>query len=153
MAGAAVSGEPLPSSLATTEPTCPGKLVVFDGVCVLCSGGVRFVLAHERAPEFYFASAQCGLGQRVLAALGQPLDGNNSVVVIDSGRSYLKSDAVIQVAQSLKSPWSWVAALRLLPHGLRDWLYDCLARRRYRLFGRYDSCVLPEAAQRHRFAE
>lgn len=146
--GAAGSGKPLPPDLSS-----PAKLMVFDGVCVLCNGAVRFILAHERVPEFHFTPVQSNLGQLVLAALDQPLDGNDSVVVIDEGCSYYKSDAVIQIARSLKAPWSWGAAVRFVPRAWRDWAYDRLARNRYAIFGRYDSCMLPDPALKQRFPQ
>ena len=125
--------------------------MVFDGVCVLCSGAVRFILDHEKAPGFSFTPVQSDLGQRVLAALGQPLDGNDSVVVIDDGRYFLKSDATVRLARCLKAPWSWYAAVRLLPRPLRDWLYDRLAQNRYSIFGRYETCMVPDAGLKRRF--
>ena len=152
MTGRAASGDPLPPDLSA-DPALPAKLMVFDGVCVLCSGSVRFIFAHERAPEFCFTPVQSNLGQRVLAALGQPLDGNDSVVVIDGGRFYLKSDAVIRLARSLKAPWRWGRVFGVLPRALRDWAYDRLARNRYNIFGRYDSCMVPGAALKRRFPE
>ncbi|MGF1629073.1 MAG: thiol-disulfide oxidoreductase DCC family protein [Kiloniellaceae bacterium] len=147
MAGAA-SGQALPPELSV-----PGQLMVFDGVCVLCSGAVRFILAHEKAPIFSFTPVQSDLGQRVLAALGRPLDGNDSVVVIDGGRCYLKSDAFVHLALALKAPWSWYALTRFCPPTWRDWAYDRLAQNRYAIFGRYDSCVLPDPAQLQRFPQ
>lgn len=127
--------------------------MVFDGVCVLCSGAVRFIFAHERSPAFRFTPVQSDLGQRVLAALGQPADGNQTVVVIDGGRFYLKSDALIQIARALKLPWRWGAVLRFLPRVWRDRAYDRLARNRYNIFGRYDSCMVPDPALKRRFPE
>lgn len=125
--------------------------MVFDGVCVLCSGAVRFILAHEQTPAFSFTPVQSPLGQRVLAALGRPLDGNDSVVVIDEGRYYLKSDAIVRLSMNLKRPWSWYALTRFCPRGLRDWAYDRLAQNRYAIFGRYDDCMVPDAEMRKRF--
>jgi len=125
--------------------------MVFDGVCVLCSGAVRFILRHEKSPDFAFATVQSALGQRVLAAVGQPPDGNDSVVVIAGGRYYLKSDATVRLARQLKAPWSWYALIRFLPRSLRDWLYDRLAQNRYSIFGRYDTCMVPDPDLRRRF--
>ncbi|GAB4394306.1 MAG: thiol-disulfide oxidoreductase DCC family protein [Kiloniellaceae bacterium] len=146
------SGRPLPPALSA-DPGLPGKLMVFDGVCVLCNGGVRFVLRRERRPDFVFTPVQSGLGQRVLSALGQPLDGHASMVVIDGGRFFLKSDAVVQTARALKAPWRWGVVLRFLPRSWRDRAYELLARNRYNIFGRYDTCVVPDAALRRRFVE
>jgi predicted DCC family thiol-disulfide oxidoreductase YuxK len=143
----------MPASGAALPPglSLPARLLVFDGVCVLCSGTVQFILKHEKAPGFSFAPVQSALGQRVLAALGQPLDGNDSFVVTDNGRYYLRTEAAIQIARAMKAPWSWLAAVRVLPRAWGDAAYDWLARRRYRIFGRYDSCMLPDAAHRERF--
>lgn len=127
--------------------------MVFDGVCVLCNGAVRFILAHEKAPIFSFTPVQSDLGQQVLTALSRPLDGNDSVVVIDGGRYYLKSDAIVRLAGALKAPWSWYALIRFCPRAWRDWAYDRLARNRYAIFGRYDSCMVPDAALRRRFPQ
>jgi predicted DCC family thiol-disulfide oxidoreductase YuxK len=149
----AVGGEPLPPALASDESGLPPKLMIFDGVCVLCNGGVRFVLRRERQPDFSFAPVQSALGQRVLAALGQPLDGNASMVVIHAGRYFLKSDAVVETARGLKAPWSWAAGVRFLPKRWRDRAYELLARNRYNVFGRYDTCMVPDATMKTRFPE
>ncbi len=129
----------------------PEKIVLFDGVCVLCNGSMRFVLRHERAPEFHFAAVQSASGRQALAALGRPLEDWDSVVVIDGDAVYLKSDAVLRLARGLKTPWRWLGALRVLPRGLRDWLYDRVARNRYRLFGRYRDCLVPDRDLRRRY--
>lgn len=149
----AAGGEPLPPALSAPESGLPQHLMVFDGICVLCSGAVRFVLNHERAADFSFTPVQSELGQRVLAALDQPLDGNNSMVILADGRYYLKSDAIARLARGLKAPWSWGTALRVLPRRWRDRAYDCLARNRYNVFGRYDTCMVPDVALRKRFPE
>lgn len=146
-------GEVLPPELSAQESGVPSKLMVFDGVCVLCNGGVRFVLKRERAPTFVFATVQSSLGQRVLEALDQPLDGSASMVVINEGRYFLKSDAVVETARGLKAPWSWGTAVRFLPQRWRDRAYELLARNRYNIFGRYDTCRIPDADLRRRFVQ
>ena len=153
MTGAAAGGDPLPPALSAAATAMPPKLMVFDGVCVLCNGAVRFILAHEKAADFRFTPVQSVLGQRVLAEIGQSLDGNDSVVVIDGGRYYLKSAAIVTLSCALKAPWSWGAALRFLPRRWCDRAYDHLARNRYNIFGRYDSCRVPDPALRQRFPE
>jgi len=149
----AVGGAPLPPELSAGDSGVPPRLMVFDGVCVLCSSAVRFIVTHERNPDYTFTPVQSPLGQQVLAALGQPLDGNDSVVVIDGERWYLKSDAVARLALCLKAPWRWYAATRFLPRVLRDWAYDRLAQNRYSIFGRTETCMVPDAALRKRFPE
>jgi len=112
---------------------------------------MQFVLRHERAPEFHFAPIQSPPGRQALIAHGQAVEDWDSVVVIDDGRVYLKSDAALRIARGLKAPWSWLGILRVLPRGLRDWFYDRVARNRYRLFGRYDHCMVPGPDLRRRF--
>ena len=128
----------------------PSKLILFDGVCVLCNGLMRFVLRHERDAEFFFAPIQSATGRRALAMHGQAVEDWNSVVVIDGVSIYRKSAAALRLARALKVPWSWLAVFGLLPPFLRDWLYDRVARNRYRLFGRYDACQVPSPEERKR---
>jgi len=133
--------------MTATEP----PLYLFDGVCVLCNRSVRFVLDHERAPEIRFAATQSATGQALLARLNLAAMPD-SFVFIQGGRVHERSAAVIGVVRHLRAPWSWLAAVAaLLPAAPLDWLYDRVARNRYRLFGRYDACLVPDAALRARF--
>ncbi len=133
--------------MTATEP----PLYLFDGVCVLCNRSVRFVLDHERGPEIRFAAAQSETGRALLARLDLP-EMPDSFVFIADGRVFERSAAVIAVARHLRAPWSWLAAVAgLLPAPPLDWLYDRVARNRYRLFGRYDACLVPDAGLRARF--
>ena len=141
------------SEESTAGTHLPEKLILFDGVCVLCNGSMQFILKHERAAEFHFAAVQSAAGRRALAAHGQPTEDWDSVVVVDGTAVYLKSDAAIRIAGDLRAPWSWLRVLAILPRGLRDWLYDRVARNRYRLFGRYDQCRVPNAEQRGRILQ
>lgn len=129
----------------------PSKLILFDGVCVLCNGSMRFVMKHERAAVFQFAAIQSDAGQKVLADHDQETEDWDSVVVIEEGRVYRKSDAAVRIARYLRAPWRWLGIIRFLPRGLRDWLYDRVARNRYRLFGRYEVCMVPTPQLRGRF--
>ncbi len=139
----------LPSVLGQT----PQPLLVFDGVCVLCSRAVRFVLQREQDTAIRFCPAQSPLGQQIFAALNLPLEAFETFIVLDDGKAYMKSAAVLHLARHLRQPWRSLAALAILPRGLLDWLYDRVARNRYRVFGRYDVCIVPDAALKERFVE
>lgn len=133
--------------MTATEP----PLYLFDGVCVLCNRSVRFVLDHERGPEIRFAATQSETGRALLARLDLP-EMPDSFVFVADGRVFERSAAVIAVARHLRAPWSWVAGVAgLLPAAPLDWLYDRVARNRYRLFGRYATCLVPDAGLRARF--
>lgn len=126
-------------------PTC-----LFDGVCNLCNGSVRFILATEADHDILFAAVQSPAGREVLAAIGMP-HLTNSFVYIDDGIVCLRSVAAFRLARRLRAPWSWVRLFRLLPAKLTDWLYDRLADNRYRLFGKRDLCLVPSPGQSQRF--
>ncbi|MEM7223643.1 MAG: DCC1-like thiol-disulfide oxidoreductase family protein [Pseudomonadota bacterium] len=137
-----------PDSVAPIESH---QLILYDGVCALCSGFVRFVSRRDRDGRFRFIAMQSPLGQSILAQYDQPLRDWDSNLLVKQGRAYTKSDSVLEVCRDLPRPWSWLTGLAILPRGLRDWGYDRVARNRYRLFGRRDVCDLPppESAWRY----
>ena len=128
-------------------------LVVFDGVCVLCSGFARFILRRDRAFAFRMTTAQSPLGQALYRHYGLDTDEIETNLVIADGRAYAKLDSVAVAGARLGGAWRTLALLRLLPRPLADWLYDRVARNRYALFGRTDSCMIPPPEWRERFLE
>jgi predicted DCC family thiol-disulfide oxidoreductase YuxK len=134
-------------------PAQEPPIILYDGVCVLCSRVVRFVVRHDRAALFRFASMQSEPGRRLLARHGLPLDSWDSFVLVEDGAAYLKSTAFLRVVTRLSGPWPALAVGRFLPERLRDQAYDLVARNRYRLFGRRDSCMVPTPEVRSRFLE
>lgn len=116
---------------------------MFDGLCVLCSGFVQWVIERDPDRLFRFTWAQGPLSQALYRDLGlDPINFETNLVVVD-GVAYGKLDAFIEVASRLGGPWGLMAALRLLPVALRNWLYDRIAQNRYALFGRRQTCWLP----------
>jgi predicted DCC family thiol-disulfide oxidoreductase YuxK len=126
-------------------------LVVFDGVCVLCSGIARFILKRDERFAFLLATAQSPLGQALYRHYGLDPNEFESNLVLADGRAYAKLDTVAVVAERLGGPWRALALLRLLPRVLGDWVYDRVARNRYALFGRTEHCMLPPPEWRDRF--
>jgi predicted DCC family thiol-disulfide oxidoreductase YuxK len=126
-------------------------LIVYDGVCVLCSRSMRWIAEHDRAEQIRFTAAQSSLGAGLLRHYGiDPLDFDSFLLVAD-GRGYAKLDALLEVLQLVGAPWRWLAAtLSLLPQSARDRLYDIVAKNRYRWFGRAETCLVPDAAWRAR---
>ena len=126
-------------------------LILFDGVCGLCSGFARFVLRHDTAGLFRLATAQSPLGQALYRHYGlDPVDMGTMLVIAD-GRPRVKADAGILVLERLGPPWPLARAARLAPERLADHLYDRLARNRYRVMGRREHCMVPPARWRARF--
>jgi len=124
---------------------------VFDGVCALCSGWVRFLLRHDRRGVFRFAAMQDPVGRGLLVAHGIDPDDPVSFLLVDGAQVWHDSDGVIEVVRRLGRVWRTVTLLKIVPRAARDAAYRALARNRYRVFGRRDSCMLPPVGARDRF--
>jgi predicted DCC family thiol-disulfide oxidoreductase YuxK len=127
-------------------------VILFDGVCVFCSGWIRFVAAHDRDRRFRFTAIQSAYGTRLAEALGIDPNDPDSNAVVHGGIAFFKSDAALTVLSNLPG-WRWARALRLIPRPLRDLVYNLVARNRYRIFGRYATCFVPDEAFRQRVME
>lgn len=126
-------------------------VLAFDGICVLCNGFVRFLMRHDRLERLRFASSGSVGGAAIFAATGQDSSNPVSVVLVDGDSRYLESDAIIRAVMALGGMWRLFAVVRIVPRPLRDAGYRFVARRRYRWFGKLDSCPLPGAAAAGRF--
>lgn len=137
-----------PVGLAALPPGRP--VIVFDGHCVMCSRGAQFVLRHDRRAHFRLTTAQGEVGRSLYRAFGIAPDDLSTMLVVEGDRAALRSDAVIAVGIGLGWPWRAAVALRLLPGGLRDQLYDVVARNRLRWFGQRETCWMPSPAEADR---
>lgn len=126
-------------------------VIVFDGVCALCSGWVEFLLKRDRRQRYRFAAMQTPAGRELLQANGLDPDDPLSFLLIEGDAARTDSDAIVAVLTGLGGAWRAAAALRLLPRAVRDPAYRWLARNRYRWFGRKAVCYLPPVEQAHRF--
>jgi predicted DCC family thiol-disulfide oxidoreductase YuxK len=133
-------------------------LVLYDGICGLCSRLVQFLLAHDQRAVFNFASLQSPTGQAVVKQVGGDVHQLTTFYVFANYRTpdarvLKKSDAALFVAGELGWPWRSVRLLRFLPKAFLDLAYDVVARSRYRVFGRYEQCQLPPPEFRSRFVD
>ena len=128
-------------------------VVLFDGLCNLCTGAVRFVLERDEARSFDFASLQSATARRLLEQAVAPAELPDSLVLIDGEGVHLRSEAALRIAARLRQPWPAFAAFRILPRALRDRVYDFVARHRYGWFGRRDACLVPTPELRARFLD
>jgi predicted DCC family thiol-disulfide oxidoreductase YuxK len=128
------------------------SIVLFDGVCNLCNGLVRFVYANDPAGRFRFVPLQSRRAAELLAPTGGP-PADESVVLLDYGRRFERSDAALHLALGLRAPWPLAFAGILVPRPARDAVYRWIARNRYRWFGRKDACPLPPPGLRERFLD
>jgi predicted DCC family thiol-disulfide oxidoreductase YuxK len=127
-------------------------VILYDGVCVFCSRWVRFVAARDVERRFRFTAIQSGYGTRLAQAFGIDPDDPDTNAVVHGGVAYFKSDAVLTVLGALPG-WAWVPALRAIPKPLRNAVYNLVARSRYRIFGKYEECFVPDAELRSRVME
>jgi predicted DCC family thiol-disulfide oxidoreductase YuxK len=127
------------------------RIVLYDGVCKLCGAWATFLIRFDRKRVFKLASLQSDEGQAILRALGLPTDHFDSLVVVEGGRPYMQSAALLRVLTGLPFPWPLLGVGWALPPFIRDWLYRQLAQNRYRLFGRRQTCLLPSPDHERRF--
>lgn len=129
----------------------PEPLWLFDGVCNLCSGSVQAVLVLDRKGLIRFTPIQSAYGRTLALDHGVDPDQPTSFLFLDGGRALEKSAAILALLRRLGPPWSWLAAVEVLPQAWRDRAYDGLAANRYRLMGKRATCMLPTPAQKARF--
>jgi len=134
-----------------TIPALDGPLVLYDGTCGLCDRSVQLILRHDRRGRFRFAALQSDVGRALLARHGLPVDALDTVVLVEDGRAWTKSRAALGIARRMDAPWPALGVLGIVPRPVRDFLYDRVAKSRYRIFGRVDACMLPPPEVRARF--
>ena len=125
-------------------------IIVFDSLCVLCSASARFIIEHDRAGRFRLASMQSEVGAALYRRFGVDPADPDSLILVEGDRMLRDSDAVIAIYSGLGGAWRRVALVRFVPRFLRDRIYRWVARHRYGLFGRRDSCWRPTADLRDR---
>lgn len=135
---------------ATNNP-----ILLYDGVCGFCNKSVQTILAHDRRGTLNFAPLQSSLGKDILARHG--LEDIDSLIFVDrqaaTERVYVRSSGALKVAAYLGGWWKLLLIFRLVPRPVRDFFYDLFARYRYRIFGKYESCMLPAPEVRARFLD
>jgi predicted DCC family thiol-disulfide oxidoreductase YuxK len=126
-------------------------VILFDGVCNLCNRWVQFVIRRDPEGVFRFAPLQSAVGEQLLSESDSATDRLDSVVLVEDGEWYTKSDAVLRVARRLGGVYRLLWPFRFLPTRLRNRLYDFVASRRYRWFGKRDRCMMPTPDVESRF--
>jgi predicted DCC family thiol-disulfide oxidoreductase YuxK len=128
-------------------------IVVFDAQCLLCNGWVQFLLRHDHQGRFQFASIQGDTGKQLLAKEGLQVDGLQTLLLVDGNRTWQHTAAIFRVLGALGWPWRLAWLAWLVPSFLRDPLYRIVARNRYRVFGRAQTCMLPPVDDAGRFLD
>jgi predicted DCC family thiol-disulfide oxidoreductase YuxK len=142
-----------------SKPVDEPPIVLYDGVCGLCNRGVQFLLKRDKRGRLQFASLQSDFAAKVLGRHGlDPNDLDTVYVVLNHDRPdemvLDRSDAVLRAWHELGGAWKLLASIsRIIPLGLRDLAYRFVATNRYRVFGKFETCMLPDPSQRSRFLD
>ena len=129
------------------------NVILFDGICHFCNRTVNVILRHDKTNYFQFAPSQSNAALNILQQFSVVENSIASVILIDNDKVYTNTDAVIQIATHLAGWPSIFRFLRLVPKPIRDFAYELIAKNRYTLFGKRDSCRIPKASERNRFLE
>lgn len=138
-----------PDAIAAHKPI----LILFDGVCNLCNGAVQFIIKRDSKAKFRFASLQSAFGKSQLAKFKLDPDSLHTMVLIEEGQAFERSDAVLRIAKRLDGAWKIFSAFKIIPKFLRDAFYTLISSSRYRIFGKQDSCMIPSPELKYRFIE
>jgi len=127
-------------------------VILYDGVCIFCSRWVRFVIARDTTRRFRFTPIQSDYGTRLAKTFGIDPEDPDTNAVVHGGVAFMKSDAALTVLSHLPG-WRWTRVLFAVPRPLRDAVYSLIARNRYKIFGKYETCFVPDADMRARVLE
>jgi predicted DCC family thiol-disulfide oxidoreductase YuxK len=129
----------------------PDDLILFDGVCNLCSALVQFVIRHDPVGKFRFAAIQSEIGREIFQSHGLDPADLQTFVFISDGRMFRRSDAAIEVVSRFGGVWRLFRVFQFVPRVVRDLIYSTIARNRYRWFGRKEVCMIPTPEIKERF--
>lgn len=129
------------------------SIILFDGVCNLCNASVNFVIKHDKKEQFLFASFQSDAAKEILLHFNLKNLNANSVILVENHKVYDKSTAALKIAKRLDGGYKAFYAFFLVPKIFRDWVYDFIAKNRYRCFGKRESCLIPSAKLKNRFLD
>lgn len=126
-------------------------IVFFDGHCNLCSNSVQFVIKRDKKKRFVFASLQSDAARAHLLQFGSKNKINDSIILVEGGKQFERSDAALRIAKHLSPPWPVFYMLKVIPASWRDAVYDLIARNRYKWFGKKDQCMMDLPLYKERF--
>jgi predicted DCC family thiol-disulfide oxidoreductase YuxK len=127
------------------------RIVIFDGHCNFCSRAVLFIIRRDKKGHFAFAASQTQEGKKILDRYQVGELARHSMILVEQGMVHRKSTAALRIARKLRGGWRLFYVFMVIPRRLRDFMYDQMARNRYRLFGMRDQCFVPAPEMRDRF--
>ncbi len=127
------------------------QLILFDGVCNFCNSSINFIIDHDPEKNFKFAPLQSDLGQSILKQFNKNTADFDSVILLKNNQLYQKSEAAIEIARHLSGAWKYLSVFGILPGFFLNFFYDIIAKNRYRIFGKTETCRMPTPELRERF--
>ncbi len=130
------------------------KIILFDGVCNLCNRSINYVIKHDKKDAFRFAALQSETGNKLIAQRNIDTTKIDSILLLDPNIAYYtKSTAALKIGRTFGGGWQLLAVLEWIPEVFRDWIYDVVAKNRYRWFGKRDQCMIPTPELKSKFLE
>ena len=130
------------------------KLILFDGVCNLCNSSVQYVIKHDKKDRFLFAPLQSGIGKKVIKAFNIDTQKTDSILLYSPERGIdYKSTAALKIANNLGFPQSLMGICFIIPPFIRNWVYNFIAKNRYKWYGKKDACMIPTPELKNRFLD
>ena len=127
------------------------QIILFDGVCNFCNASINFIIDHDPEKRFKFAPLQSEIGQDILRKFNKNTEDFDSVILLKNNTLYQKSDAALEITKHLSGFWKYLAVFNIFPTSFLNFFYDIVAKNRYRIFGKTDSCRIPTPELRERF--
>ncbi len=128
------------------------SIILFDGVCNLCSGAVQFILKRDHKKQFVFASLQSEIGQQLLLK-NKVNTSVETIILLQNEKWFSQSTAALEIARKLSGAWPLFYAFIIIPRFVRDGVYDWISRNRYKFFGKKDTCMIPSPEWKNRFLD
>ncbi len=130
------------------------QLILFDGVCKLCNSSVQFVIKHDKKDKFLFTALQSNVGKKIIQEFNIDTSKTDSILLYspDKGLS-LRSTAALNIAKQLRFPINSLIIFMAVPNFIRNWIYDLIARNRYKWYGKMDDCMIPTPEIKAKFLE
>lgn len=128
------------------------KIILFDGICNLCDASVQYVIKQDKKDSFRFVSLQSDLGQKIIKHIGIDTTKTDSVILYEPRIAYYyKAEAVIRIAKEIGGIYSFFTVFSILPNATLNYIYDYIAKNRYKWYGKKETCLIPTEEQKTKF--
>ena len=129
----------------------PNPVLLFDGVCNLCNNSVNFIIRHDKKNKYKFSALQNDIGNEIIEKFKIDPNKTDSIILIQGEKHYIKSSAALRIAKNLSGAYPLLFAFMIIPPFIRNWVYDYIAKNRYKWYGKRDSCMIPTKELKDKF--